>query len=520
MILKKPYAFLIKHFQKIHILLLVLCSYIFYKNSQFSAFVSDYLALGTYSETLNNVNQYASVLFYIVIISIIFISGIIIYLLRYKKKPYRVYLFIIVEYLFMFGVFVYGANFFHGLTNSVSITSVLALRDLLFISSLPQYVIFILLFVHCLGVDLQKFGFQDDKAFLGLEEKDNEEFEFEINVDKHKFKREFKKKLRYFRYFYQENRKVFSVIVVIVFVSLIGYISYYVNVSHKVYKIGDTFTANYYQIKVNQAYVTTKDDRGKLILDEKSKKKFVVLNVTVKNLAQERVMNIDRFHLLNGISWGIVTMKYNQSFTDLGKPYEKVAMKQNEEKTFLLIYQVDKELKNDRFVFAYQDIASHKTLDLKPVKLSLQDKSDIKIEQEKKVEEEMTLVYPNRLKKRLTINKPSLVSETSYFYEKCYVNDCSIVEGKLTAKKNQILLVIPYVTDDFETSELVDFSNRYGTISYIDNKGETKTISVRSAIERTYQGNYLYLSVPEEVKTSSNITLNFIVRDKKFIYQF
>ena len=48
MIIRKPYAFLIKNFKKIHIFLLLLCCYIYYKNMQTRSFVSEFVQLGTY----------------------------------------------------------------------------------------------------------------------------------------------------------------------------------------------------------------------------------------------------------------------------------------------------------------------------------------------------------------------------------------------------------------------------------------------------------------------------------------
>ena len=48
MIIRKPYAFLIKHFRRIHIFVLLLCGYVYYKCMQTRSFVADFLELGTY----------------------------------------------------------------------------------------------------------------------------------------------------------------------------------------------------------------------------------------------------------------------------------------------------------------------------------------------------------------------------------------------------------------------------------------------------------------------------------------
>ena len=48
MIIRKPYAFLIKNFRKIHIFLLILGFYVAYRLFDVSRFVSDFTRLGVY----------------------------------------------------------------------------------------------------------------------------------------------------------------------------------------------------------------------------------------------------------------------------------------------------------------------------------------------------------------------------------------------------------------------------------------------------------------------------------------
>ena len=50
MIIRKPYAFLIKNFKKIHIFLFILCAYIYYQNLRINAFVNEFLEFLTYDE--------------------------------------------------------------------------------------------------------------------------------------------------------------------------------------------------------------------------------------------------------------------------------------------------------------------------------------------------------------------------------------------------------------------------------------------------------------------------------------
>ncbi len=515
MILKKPYGFLIRHFQKIHWLILLLCAYLFYKNSQLSSFVNDYLQLGVYDQALDGITNYVNIPFYIVIILIFIISIFIMSLLRYKKKPYRFYIFLFLEYLFMFGIFIYTKDFFLNLTAAVKVTTALAIRDLISIASLPQYVIFIVVLLRALGINLKSFGFEDEKDRIAVEEKDNEEFEVQVNVDKDKYKRKLNKSIRLLKYFYIEHKIVIQIIASIVLIVGIGYTTYYFKVVNRVYKMNDVFSANGYSVQVQDGYITDKDMSGNLVLDKNSNKKFVILKIKVVNHGSSREMNMDRFHVLNKLSRSNYTTNYNNSFMDLGMPYEKTTLKANEEKTFLLIFMTDKKLENNKFVLTYQDVNGSKKL--KKVKLSLTDVTEIKEEANHKLNEDITLLI-NKEKKTIRFEEATFVKEQLYYYPNCYINDCPIASSTVTAPDGKSILVLSYLTDDFTTKELVDFCKRYGTINYIDNK-DSKTVKATMALSRTYQGNYLYLLLPQEVENSKNVDLLFTIRDKRYIYR-
>ena len=61
MIIRKPYAFLIKHFKKIHLILLVFSAFVYYKNLQLSSFVTEFVSLGTYDSYNEPITQFVTV---------------------------------------------------------------------------------------------------------------------------------------------------------------------------------------------------------------------------------------------------------------------------------------------------------------------------------------------------------------------------------------------------------------------------------------------------------------------------
>ena len=74
MIFRKPYAFLIKNFRKIHIVLLLLCAFAFYKTMQLTGFIKEFLTYVSYDPYLEPITQYTSLIFYIVTILVIIIT--------------------------------------------------------------------------------------------------------------------------------------------------------------------------------------------------------------------------------------------------------------------------------------------------------------------------------------------------------------------------------------------------------------------------------------------------------------
>ena len=58
MILRKPYAFLIKNFKKINIILLALVIFILWKNLSLYSFVKDYIQTGIYNTKFDSINNY------------------------------------------------------------------------------------------------------------------------------------------------------------------------------------------------------------------------------------------------------------------------------------------------------------------------------------------------------------------------------------------------------------------------------------------------------------------------------
>ena len=508
MILRKPYALLIQYFQRIHLILILLSAYIFYKVIALRTFVADFLNTESYNAYYEPISNYINPLLLISIILVAIISIVLIVLLRYKKKPWKIYLIPVLEYIFMFGILLYVRSYFTGYTELSTITPIMAGRDLLNIIYLPQYVIFIIFGIRLLGIDLKKFGFKEDEEYLDIKEEDREEFEVNIEFDKDKITRNFKKFIRNAKYVYYEHKFICNTIIIILFVSLTGYTYYYFGVLHRTYQEGNTFSANYYDITVNSSYLTNKDSRGTVIND---KQNYLVINVTVKNKASKRGINLDRFRVMNkNNEFHYVTREYD-NFVDLGKPYNGKDLDNLDNTTFILVYKVPKDLDSNKFVLYYPDVT--KKVLLKKTKLKVQDVSKIEIVKETKVNEKMEFPTGNNL----TITNVNLTNSTTYGAYSCSGNSCGPKDLTLSISKGKIL-ELSFTSDSFTGKSFVDFSSIYAKIKYKDTNGKNKQILVNSLVSNGYFGNYAYFRIPDDIAPSSKISLIFTFRDKQYVY--
>ena len=118
MIIRKPYAFLIRNFKKIHILLLLLSLFVAYKIFDVSNFVNDFMQFGIYDVYTNPITKHISLGLEISIILLLIGSAAILFLLRYKQKQWKLYLIPIAEY----AVLIFVLNMIKGIFNMYNTT--------------------------------------------------------------------------------------------------------------------------------------------------------------------------------------------------------------------------------------------------------------------------------------------------------------------------------------------------------------------------------------------------------------
>ena len=113
MILRKPYAILIKNFKLIHVILSAMMVYLFYRTNSILRFLNEYIGSSQIKIGDTVLDELFGPIFIILVVFIILLTLIIMGLLAFKKKPIKFYIYNIAVYIFSTVVYIIAFyNFF------------------------------------------------------------------------------------------------------------------------------------------------------------------------------------------------------------------------------------------------------------------------------------------------------------------------------------------------------------------------------------------------------------------------
>ena len=161
MILKKPYAFLIKHFKLIHIILAIPLIYIVRKTRSVVSFFNQYV-INKYSfQTGSDISGlYISGLMLFSIVIIIFAASTIYFLLKYKEKPVKMYVSLIAYYIFLFIVLFWLSGIISSMSQDVlGAKAARSYRDIATLIYYPQYIFIVFIALRAVGFNIKQFNF-------------------------------------------------------------------------------------------------------------------------------------------------------------------------------------------------------------------------------------------------------------------------------------------------------------------------------------------------------------------------
>ena len=447
MILKKPYAFLIKKFRIIHIILTILIAFLLIKSYNLYNFFSRYVnnIYATLSDAIPS--HYITAFMFLVSILIVALSISIFFLMKKKKKPRVLYILLSIYYLiFLVVIICYFIILQNIETVSLSIKDAMVYRDLALILFLPQIVFFIVTLIRGIGFDIKKFNFSKDLKELELEDEDSEEFEFLLGHNDYKYKRAFRKKIRDFRYYFLENKFIFTVLIglSITVISIILVLNF--TVYNRTYGKNQKVVANNLAIQVNNSYLTNIDYTGQII--EKGKY-FLIVNMSFSNTSGfSTVLNLSSYELKVGDKTVYPTLSRNNYFVDLGAGYQKEKIENGKDANYILVYELNENQRSKQYMLRIVDEieykagiinSKYKNVPLKPLVFD-----NVEVVKEDKLNNQITMYESILNNSSVTLESFAFSNKFTYTYEACIRSSCSNKTDTVIpdAAKRKTLLVV------------------------------------------------------------------------------
>ena len=488
MIVRKPFAFLIKHFKAIHLFLFGLLVYVCYKYNGIVSFLRNYISTGNGRYDAVNYINYTPIY---VILGAIAIMLVIYYLMKHKDKPKKLYLFSIIGYIIVIVLFIFLFNYLRTFSNSTIEQKTLRLyRDISLMGLIFQYIIIVIMLIRGLGFDIKKFNFSKDIQELNIDLTDNEEVELVMGFDTNKTKFKIRRFFREFRYFIRENILFTGLSLIVIVIILWIVVSNYTK-TNKVYKENEYFGVDFNML-VEGSYLTKEDSSLKKLSVGSSSLLIVKFKISSN---YNDILNPDSFILsIYGKSYS-PNNKYCSSLKDIGKCYNKIKLTE-EEKEYIFVYLVDDNVLNKKIYLKYDyGYLTNKNNSVIRVKLSPNDIDD----------EETTT---KKLGDTLLFNN-SILGNNKLKIDEYNIGDSFNVNTNITLTPTTYSTIIK-----LKLSEGSDIVASGSLLKYT-----ISNIEYTSTIQKLYDNNnYSYYAVNSDIKTADSIKLVLSSRHNNYEY--
>jgi len=524
MILKKPYALLIKYFKIIHIIISIFMIYLLYKFNNILNFFNDYITSGWKSINEIEIANYFNPLLFISIFSIIILSIIIYFLMKFKDKPRLYYIFTPIAYFgVLIFIFVCNSILKDAQYNVINPITTRAMRDVILIFIGIQIIFTIFSALRGIGFDVKKFNFRQDIADLQIDELDNEEIEVDLEVHKYKIKRKYRRKLRNFKYIFLEHKFLFnsifiSLVILIIIITLLN-----IFIFNKTFKENQLVQLDKYSIIINNSYLYKTDFKGNEI---SNKYQYFVVNADIINKIVKNTFNLNKLTLeINGKDYTPITNIYSK-FLGLGIGYlegMELSTQTIDEYIFLFKIPIDEKVKNSYFKYLYKTtykdgmpISNYRKIKLDYSKNIESINTNIK-----NINQDMKINDSNIKIKSYKIN-----SGFEYKYNFCVsLNNCINSTGFIssTSSSKTILNLETEINigKNFNKYSLKNngeiFSN-FGIINYTIGNKNYKVNNIKNLTPNNIIDDNIFLEVDNKILKADKILIELIIQNKKYTF--
>ena len=529
MIIRKPYAFLIKNFRIIHGLLFLFVLYLGKKTLDIYDFFNSYVTMHAYNQSINLVSTYVTLGMFIVAIITLAGAITIYYILSLKNKQRKVYFFTIITYIVLIGFFVFMIIGFSKLQNSTfDVETQRMYRDIAFMMLLPQGVVIAVIFLRTIGFNLRQFNFKKDLEEMNIEISDSEEVEVNIGTDSYKYARAFRKAIRLTKYFILENKMFVIILSSIAILSLSVFVFNRINVyRNKVYERA-AFLANNVTYDIKEAYIT-QTDMNNIVID--NNKYFILIKVFMENKTNKDAnLNRDTFRLQVKDRVLHPNLTSYEKFIDMGKIFKSKILKSGLSEECYIVFDVTKDDLASEYILKISSTASNSN-DNSGYKEAIIKPTDLD-----KLKDNGTKTIPNTISLEESLLKKSYINIDSFEISEKFKEEYNyelngeskkgiytIIPDKTSSGDSIILKLESSIKIDQEAyvSNYIkypaDLYKYYGFINYRA-LGKTYTIKMKSKDVIYEKDKYSYFEVPSNLQDADKIELIILVRGQKYTF--
>ncbi|MCH5166778.1 MAG: hypothetical protein J1F35_02690 [Erysipelotrichales bacterium] len=526
MILRKPYAFIIRHFRMIHLMMLACLAYLLILARDINKLFTTLQSTSTYIYA--GADVYINHNVYYIILILLFLCGVVYWLLREKKKPTKLYLFLFIYGIILGVLFYYEFNLLATLQENVIEADQLILgRDISLIASLPNYAFIVICFIRGIGFNLKQFNFSKDIEELEIADKDSAEFEVLIGQNNYIYFRFIRRTIREIKYYILENKIAISIFCGILILFFSGYGIYYYNQYMKKMAASESTSVDNIAYTVKGSYMTSHDFNGNVINE---RYKYVVVDMIFYNSSTEtKTLDLDKISLADGTLSYQPTLTKNQKFYDLGEPYnEGDIILSGESKNATLTFEIPASVTTRNFALRVQYgldtsgkkiMSRYRNFDIHPKQIDEKHKST-----KMNINETINTNVISKNEFNLTITGYQILDSFDNRYVVCQnINNCLPLSNIIKPSRisSETMLVIDYrgtmyddaiFTRTFNTYNKV-FEN-YCTVSYeVFNKGYSIKANV---VANSDVDGKIFVVMDRKLMSASEITLYFNFRDTTY----
>ena len=535
MILRKPYAFFIRYFRLINLIMAILMGILIYRTGIIAKFFSDYIADYITASNGFMIGNYMSIYSFLLALLIIILTIVVLSVLFVKDKPKKLYIFNLILYIGIIVLYGFDYALMNGINETLlDIRVSKAANDITNIALGLQIVAIILTLIRATGFDIKSFNFATDLQQLDIDTKDNEEFEVAVEFDRNKMNRNVRKTFRNILHTYQERKFLINLILIIITIIIIFMIFINRAIYRADYKEGETFTASSVAMNIKNTYITQTNQNGKAIVDEKTRA-LVVVKFDVRRLTndEDQTLNTGLITLhIGDKSYGQAS-EYASSLTDIGSPYTNEKLSE-EFTNYIIVFNIPINETNKSMTLKINDNISYVKGELgaKNIFVNLKPKD---LRQSKELKEENikeTLSFSGSIlgNSELTIDEIAIDNKFKISYNFCSTkNKCyTSYEYVTPTATGNYFKTLMKINGDFEedtaanienVENLYYFLNKFGTIHYkigdtwYSHKIESQIVKPKTGKDQAY-----YIEVNRDVKNASEIYFTFNIRGYTYKY--